>query len=369
MPRCNTTSADSAGVYPKSLDKDAGSYTKPYKYSIICNVIDIRTTAGDHISGARFPMSLEKALGPSEGRYFAAGYRQVKYVLQEQPDEAASLASICTKGRLIYPKDWSLNADGSMRPPHLSSVDAIILPTLVFERHINRSRWPHAAEGLYISGVELRSGNCPWLDVSEVPLRITIDNVPSHPAVRVTAEVGNIRSRLTFSPLGAGYSGREGRDVMLPTAQSVLGELVQKTDCQVRLDTIDLEQRSVEASISFTKDSLMSDSGPGGIEAEVWPAVTAVDYLVSMGQLTQALVYELSGLNRSSMSNLWMRSMSIKIPNSPASLPAELTTNTSLERDRLIERDGQRIHDLVVSSRASTGVQARASLAYTEGII
>lgn len=85
-----------------------------------------------------------------------------------------------------------------------------------------------------------------------------------------------------------------------------------------------------------------------------------------MGQLTQALVYTSAGTARSDAGPLWMRTISIRIDDPPRILPTQFESITRMRRDRVLQRDGHRLHDVVVESSATSGVTALSKLAYEE---
>lgn len=85
-------------------------------------------------------MPLTAVLGPARGRYFAEGYREVRYevgTVRQGPADDCRTHAVVTA---LYPQDWSRRGDGSARTPHLSSVDAIALPLIVLERVVDPAR-------------------------------------------------------------------------------------------------------------------------------------------------------------------------------------------------------------------------------------
>jgi len=303
------------------------------------------------------PASLEDLLGPSEGRYFAAGYRGVVHSLAPVAEEAGADAPPTTTATVRYPRDWSTDGAGRPRTPHLSSVDAVILVTLAFERVLG----PDAADR-WISDVELRGGTEPWWDLDAVP--VTVAAEPTADGTRLSGKVGNIRavlqrrdSRRQSGPVSRTAPPRDA-------APSVYGDAFRRTVATTRVHPVDRVTQSVRAAHRFTADDSESSPAASGIEAAYPPALTVLDYLVTMGQLTQVLVFELAGTGRAAVGNLWMRSLRILGVPHPEPLPATLTTTTTLVRDRLLTRAGSAVHDVLVVSEASNGVRAEGKLAW-----
>lgn len=102
-----------------------------------------------------------------------------------------------------------------------------------------------------------------------------------------------------------------------------------------------------------------------GVEADWWPGLTIIDYLVVLGQMTQALVYSSAGLSRADAGALWMRTMQIERLRPPAEASA-FESEARILRDRVFERTGQRLHDVEVVATTTTDVRARSTLAYAE---
>ncbi|WP_454156804.1 AvrD family protein [Microbacterium lacticum] len=303
------------------------------------------------------PVSLESLLGPAHGRYFGAGYRAVRYSWESAVRGAGS--QVEAVGRVVYPATWSTASDGFVRQPHLSSVDAVVLPLLVLERGAP-PRQRQALDGLYVTSIDLRAGASPWLELDAVPVGYTVEATEAQ--CHLMGVSGNIRFNTTLSAAAA----RPTRDEppSSPGRPSVYGGLFQNTRTRSTVSDLDLTEGELRGSHLFDTDDLLTP-GPG-IGASQWPAPTVIDYLVTMGQLTQALVYESAGTTRSKAGPLWMRTMTIEIVEPPTRLPMAFDTTTRVVRDRIVERGGERIHDVLVESSATSGVRARSTLAYKE---
>jgi hypothetical protein len=297
--------------------------------------------------------SLEDLLGPSEGRYFAAGYRGVVHSLAPVAGGRGSDAPLTTTATVRYPRDWSTDGAGHARTPHLSSVDAVILVTLAYEDAAGRD-----APARWIRDVELHAGTEPWWDLDAVP--VTVDVEETEDGTRLRGKVGNIRAVVQLcDPPGPGDPPAEAPPDGAP---SVYGDAFRRTSATTGVGPVDRSMQSVRAVHRFTVPDAAAPTA--GLEAAYGPALTVLDYLVTMGQLTQVLVYELAGTGRTAVGNLWMRSLRILGVPRPEPLPATLTTTTTLVRDRLLTRAGAAVHDVLVVSETSNGVRAEGKLAW-----
>lgn len=306
------------------------------------------------VSAVTEPVSLEALLGPAHGRFFGAGYRAIRYSWDSSMESAGPQAEAVA--RVAYPTRWSTDGDGSVHQPHLSSVDAVVLPLLLMERLASPQQRRDLGR-LYVASVDLRAGASPWLALDAVPVRYTVEDAEAR--CRLMGVAGNIRFNTT---LLAGAAQPESKaPIAVPSAPSVYGGLFQKT--RIR-STVSVRKAELHGSHLLDSDDALSPAP--GIGASQWPAPTVIDYLITMGQLTQALVYESAGTTRSEAGPLWMRTMAIDIHEPPSSLPTGFDTATRVLRDRVLERAGQRIHDVMVESVATSGVHARSTLAYKE---
>lgn len=219
-----------------------------------------------------------------------------------------------------------------------------------------------ANETARISSVELRSGRTPWLDLSRVPLAFSTQ--PGDDAgedVVVEATAGNIRTRI-----GLREGGQRGDAPTLripPGSAPVYPTALRAVSSRTLISRVDRETSSIRAEHDFTENEL-STGCYGGIEGARWPLITVIDYLVTMGQMSQAVVCLAKDITRSGMGNLWMRTMSIRATGRATPLGSRISTETRVVHDRSWVRDGTRVHDLQVESRSSDGIVASAKLAF-----
>lgn len=299
---------------------------------------------------------MESLLGPAQDRYFGAGYRAVRYSLTSVDVVAAEIEAVAS---VAYPSRWSTDGDGLARSAHLSSVDAVILPLLVMESLA--PSWELQTAGRFrVSSIGLRAGTRPWLALDAVPVKLTIDDAGSQRHLRAMS--GNIRLSATLLRMDERF--RADGTAWSSDHPSVYGALFRTLHTRSVVRDLDVTRGELRGSHAIEAQGAFA---PGaGLEADQWPAPTVVDYLVTMGQLTQALVYASSGTTRSEAGPLWMRTMRIDINEPPSTLPARFDTITRVLRDRVLERAGERIHDVMVESKTTTGVRARSTLAYKE---
>lgn len=330
---------------------DAGRW---YVYRVVCNAVsDSRCLSS---------VTLEDALGPASGRFFGEGYRRVRHTLTDHRWTADVFEGVAS---VAYPNDWSVDGAGTGRVPHLSTIDAVVLPLMALETRAvaalgnDDDAQPH----LFVSRLTMRAGARPWSDMEAIPVHLSPDKATS-PAFSYAASVGNIKVgiSLSFLPRAVLLDNTLGGN---GTGHSVYGELYRDVHCHSTLTNLHNEADELWASHAFRFSNVEDKEQVTGIEAAYWPAVTAVDYIVTMGQLTQALIARKRGLLRA-QGELWMRSIDLTLARPPLRIPSEIKTRTKTMQERLVERSGRKIRSLVIHSHSSSGVSVEARLAYVE---
>ncbi len=291
--------------------------------------------------------ALDRYLGEASERYFGSGYRRVRYDLRRRADRAFSGSA-----SIGYPADWSVDAEGHQRTPHLSSIDAIVLSALMLERTVTAAEAPRI-ESQFVSSVDLRAGSSPWERLEDVPITLARDE---RPVPRVEGTVGNIRVGIDVADSSESVSvAGDGR--------SVYGDLFQTTECR----TVDVHRGSDGALSGRHLVAFAEIRDSRGLEASIWPSLTMVDYMVTLGQMTQALVYSARDLTRATAGPLWMRTMRLKRTREPkVTQEPGFASKARIIRDRVIDRAGKRLHDVQVMAQTSCGVRAASTLAYEE---
>lgn len=298
---------------------------------------------------------LTAVLGPARGRYFASGYREVRYEVGTLHADAVTGGRARAVVAAVYPQDWSHGQDGATRTPHLSSVDAIALPLIALERLVD----PGRLSSYWVERVELRAPTEPTTDLASIPLVLDVEGVVGETDLWLKADTGGMRTRLALR-LGAAVrpdpSEHRGHSVYSTGFRDVSAETSLLTGS---------DGEDVEALHDFSPRPGRRTPDLSGVEASFSPAISAIDLLVTMGQMTQAAIYQSIPVEHR-RGELWMRSMTIDIRDTPRPLPSRARSTTRVTRDRVLDRGGRRLHDISAESTIEPLVHARASLAYVE---
>ncbi len=294
---------------------------------------------------------IDQALGPAGDRYFGDGYRSVQHSVSGRLIDGL----LGGNGTVGYPPRWSVDSQSRARDAHLSSVDAVILPLLLLEQCATGGELD-ALRTLRLTSLDLRAGAHPWDDLDAVPVEARI--MQQRDALSVKGTVGSIKVALRLER-GDDCSPRE------TGGESVYGSLFRTTQCRTVIESKPQGSRSLAAHHEV---ACSQNADAKGLESDYWPGLTLVDYLVVLGQITQALVYTSAGVRRGEAGPLWMRRMRLnRTPTPPAGNYSQFSSEAHIERDRVITRGQSRLHDTVVNARTTSGVSASSAIAYFEG--
>ncbi|PLZ01781.1 hypothetical protein CY652_13990 [Burkholderia sp. WAC0059] len=131
--------------------------------------------------------SIEDFLGPSANRFFGSGFKRVDY---EWEETSASPQGTGRLVRLRYPDDWSRKETQTKLPPHLSTIDALLIAVSMAERILSLSNL--SIEHFWISGVSIKAGQKPIENLDSVIAVMHFENTcdSTH---RFGADIGSMR--------------------------------------------------------------------------------------------------------------------------------------------------------------------------------
>jgi hypothetical protein len=287
--------------------------------------------------------TVDDFLGPAEKRFFASGYRRVEYEFGEVTVDRAGAA---TTLRLGYPADWSKKAARGALPPHLSTVDAILLGAQLTELCLATTYRLTAAQRqlIWLHDVRIRAGSTPDEMLDQVPATATLAETVNYPGGRsrstVDITVGRMRIRCAAVHDTAEAAPAEGR---YRDPEAVLGPAASRYYATGfvrgghRVDELSVDAGQLRATASVTVHVVNADQG---IEGAYQPRATAVDAFVTGLQLGQVLLYELDSMRRGASNTLWMRNTHLTLPEPGDDLIERVPLTTAIENPKLIEMSG-----------------------------
>ena len=287
--------------------------------------------------------TVDDFLGPAEKRFFASGYRRVEY---EFGEVAVDEAGVVTTLRLGYPADWSKKAARGALPPHLSTVDAILLGAQLTELYLTAHYRLTAVQRqlIWLDEVRIKAGSAPDEALDRVPATASLAETVDYPGGRrrstVDVAIGRMRIRcaVVHDAAEAELVQRRYRDL-----EEVLGSAASRyygtgfVRGGHRIDELSVDVERLRATASVTAHVVNADQG---IEGAYQPRVTAVDFFVTGLQLGQVLLYELDSMRRGTSNTLWMRNTHMTLPEPGDGLLEQVPLTTAIENPKLIEMSG-----------------------------
>jgi hypothetical protein len=283
-------------------------------------------------SALRFD-SIDDCLGPGATRFFASGYRRVRYC------GADAVTGECG-GRLrgevaaVYPADWSKKAGEGLRP-HLSTIDALILGTGIADVHVTGRRW--------LRRVDVKAGPTPYeKDLERIPVEASrrpttpVLAARGRPVSIFDCRVGNMDVRCEVEH-GTGPA---------PSERPLYGQ-DYRTQRQA-IESLRVDLASLQADAVVTLDSA---------------SVSMVDSFVVSLQLGQVLLYELDRLERAASNTLWMRQTTIRSDAPQVAASGAFTATASLAHSKMLPARGGTWRTATILGDCN-GVRTRCAVAH-----
>jgi len=254
-------------------------------------------------------------------------------------DGAGEIHAVAT---ITFPK-WSGTSLAEARP-HLSTLDALVLGLQLAESYLVHSRSLTGAQRRagWVRRIDLRAGTAPQEDLGEVPLRArllhTIEQEGGRAVSAFDCRVGTIEVSCEIEhaagqlwPETGVYAGIE--EILGPPQTRYYGAGWRSRTLAVR--DIGLQLPELQADADFAVVPVPDDPAREGLGADYQPTESAIDAVLGLGQLAQALLYELDGIDPQRGAAIRMRRISGHcgrpgIPASSAFLGVAKITRTSL---------------------------------------
>ncbi|WP_435174195.1 AvrD family protein [Actinacidiphila sp. bgisy145] len=320
--------------------------------------------------------SIDEYLGPAEQRFFGSGYRRASHQVGDVRVFPATEADQVVTARITigYPGDWSRKKDEIDVPPHVSSIDALVLGVQLAEAHLayGYGLGPEQRRTAQLRRITLIAGTAPQEELTDLSagawLRGTAP-LPEAPGMCVSVyecRIGVMRARYEIihaAPAGTARPAefRWLEDALGPAETRYYGAGFALGGQRLADVTADTEGLSAHASVLMEPAKAM----PDGIEGSTSPAFSPVDCFVACLQLAQVLMYEMDNIRRSDSNTLWMLRTSLDAarprvaasPGSPHQVMAKVTGS------HLLPLHGRSWRNTEISGE-SAGIRLRCSLAH-----
>ncbi|MEU2252775.1 AvrD family protein [Nocardia xishanensis] len=319
--------------------------------------------------------SYDEPLGPRSDRYFGEGYKKVSPELTDLQIRRSTQVGTKYSGtaRLSYPAAWSTKKHREL-VPHVSSVDTVMLAASLCDAAITHARdlGPAESSRMWVRQAAVRAGAAPHEDLDNIPVEAEITTVTADDAEELETafkfRVGNLTGTLTMvHPVGSGTLDLPGVDHVAQLSD-IYGPAPHYYLNGVKDHTLTATDLTVDESASRINSKQRVNAGVEGgyvgAESAYWDSVSPIDAIVGAAQLSQILLYQMDGLDRSSSNTLWMRKLEFVTegPRRPSSEPFDGTVE--IRRTSTIDRGGQRWRSADLLIKEFQGVTGFCLLAH-----
>ncbi|MCK2240022.1 MULTISPECIES: AvrD family protein [unclassified Crossiella] len=317
--------------------------------------------------------TIEDYLGPATTRYFGDGHKRTRHHLHTITLSPAMPCTITATAAVDYPSDWS-RKDQIDQPPHLSTIDVIILAVRLAEIHLTQHDGlsPHQLASAWLCDARIKAGNTP------VQQELAAFDVLAHLSEREHADepgrelstwhcrIGSLTATIMINhprpdhlhtgtpephPIWNPHHG--------PFGTGVADRGQHLADIHLRPD----HQQAHAHQITFNATGMAAEPGEG-LEGLYQPAISVIDLFVAVLQLGQVMLYQLDGIDRDTSHTLWMRRTHIIAGPPRAHTAQPFTLLASLFNTQLLQtRTGETWRRADITSYTDDGM-VRCSVAH-----
>lgn len=321
--------------------------------------------------------SIEDYLGPAATRFFAAGYRRASHRIGEvrlsapHADSPGAEANITVE----YPRDWSKKTDEMDLPPHLSTVDMIVLGAQLAEAHLSHAYNLDAAarRRMRLRRVTLKSGTTPQEELAALPSSATLrstrelEGAADHRVSSYRCKIGVMQARFEIehevgSPAINDASHASIDEVLDPPEDRYYGTGFKAGRHAIEDMHVDIEALVANAVVHFSEAS-DSTLATGGIDGACQPSVSLIDCFVVNLQMAQVLMYEMDSMKRQDSDTLWMLRTRLDAPDAPQNYEGSMPARAEITAKYLLELDGHPWRNADIAGECG-GVALRCSFAH-----
>lgn len=268
--------------------------------------------------------SVSDYLGPPEKRFFSSGYRKAEHSVtgvRLTPAEAEQ-AGVTARVDVAYPSDWSKKKDGIDLPPHLSSIDTLVLAAQLAEAHLTHAYTLNGEQraAMRLRRVKLTAGTSPQEELTGLEARALlletrpVEGAPGRSLSVYDCRIAKMRARCEVEHATGARNetfGSHGtlQDLLGPAELRYYGSGFTRDAQHIDSVSADLDELTAEAAVRLTRDdgqepaAATATAGIGGAQR---PGPSMIDCFVTNLQLAQILMYELDAVSRADSNTLWM---------------------------------------------------------------
>lgn len=245
---------------------------------------------------------IDQVLGPSESRFFGAGYKNSSYQIAQTRSVELARTFEGYVQLSIAPK-WSTKGNGEQLP-HVSTTDVLAIAMFLSESAIEEEFGIYRNQ-LLLNTMTVRAPARPAEgNRYEFQSRCTVEKVPENPDI-----INTVVSFLGFTVRSSFGQIATVRSETVSNAKSHWLDGFKQSSNQIENVVIDPNSRTSSADLVHGWNG--GDAPLFGADTLFPDAPSIIDCFVSGLQLGQVLIYDIDEMDRSQSNTLWMRSLSI----------------------------------------------------------
>lgn len=248
-------------------------------------------------------VDITEVLGSGEDRYFSNGFKTIDI---SYDDIVCGDGVINTRINVKYTEGWS-RKQGQNMAPHLGTTEFISIAAVVTQKLMERVLGLNRKEieTSWISRFILKVKTCTEGDCSRIPVSGHILSTESRNGgyeSRIVVSIGSVSA--TLHVCHQCHACDEHKD---ETTKIDLYKTAYKLRSHSIKDVIVDEADMTTIGNASLSEADVSKKGLGA----AYSGMIFTDFILVIGQMTQALLYSLNKASRDSSSNLWLREIDV----------------------------------------------------------
>ncbi|MGT2750538.1 AvrD family protein [Streptococcus orisasini] len=267
-------------------------------------------------------IDVDTLLGDHRTRYFGDGHKKTSYSIGDLVNGRAY-------GKITHEDLWSKKQNKEIQP-HLSTLDGVILASLVAEKYL--SQHEYSVENFYLMNFEIKSGMKPIEDLEKVLINLKKAEVNSNKAffeVSVLDMKVKVTFRLLYKSYEVTYDSMKSKNYLSNHLKDVKHNVYDVSFLET-LDTAD--KCSIYCKANKISNQYTSYSG---ISSSYIENYSILELLIIFSQMAEMLAYHVDDIDRECSETLWMKNVSAEltdpIPSDEIALLGKITKSKSLD--------------------------------------
>lgn len=269
-------------------------------------------------------IDVDTLLGDHRTRYFGDGHKRTNYEIVFEENENQFYGVITQSGL------WSNKSDKTVQP-HLSTLDGVILASLLAERYLEAEK--EVPENFYLSKFTIKSGMKPIENLNKVPVILSKKYLDKDGA-KFNISVLDMKVEIKFQRFTVfsreTYTENTDKKEYLPNHLKDIHHNIYDINFLETLDTAD-------RCYIFCKTNKVIDKNNKykGVSSNFSINYSLLELLIIFSQMAEMLAYHADDIDRECSETLWMKNVTAEIseliPNGELEFLGKITKNKLLD--------------------------------------